>query len=42
MGMDHEQLTFFYAGMNQRLTGVRGEVIGEVMACGCPYRFSLL
>ena len=32
MGMDHEQLTFFYAGMNQRLTGVRREVIGEVMA----------
>ncbi len=32
MGLDHEQLTYFYAGMNQRLTGVRGEVIGEVMA----------
>jgi len=32
MGLDHEHLTYFYAGMNQRLTGVRGEVIGEVMA----------
>jgi Protein of unknown function (DUF1501) len=32
MGLDHEQLTYFYAGMNQRLTGVRGEVIGEVLA----------
>lgn len=31
MGLDHEQLTYFHSGMNQRLTGVRGEVIGEVM-----------
>jgi hypothetical protein len=32
MGLDHEQLTYFHAGMNQRLTGVRGEVIGEALA----------
>jgi hypothetical protein len=32
MGLDHEQLTYFFAGMNQRLTGVRGEVIGDVLA----------
>ncbi|HEX3149808.1 MAG TPA: DUF1501 domain-containing protein [Gemmataceae bacterium] len=32
MGLDHEKLTYFYAGMNQRLTGVRGEVIEEVAA----------
>jgi hypothetical protein len=31
MGLDHEQLTYFYAGMDQRLTGVRGEVIGDVL-----------
>jgi hypothetical protein len=32
MGLDHEKLTYFHAGMNQRLTGVRGEVIEEVLA----------
>jgi len=32
MGLDHEHLTYFHAGMNQRLTGVRGEVIGEALA----------
>ena len=32
MGLDHEKLTYFYAGMNQRLTGVRGELIEEVLA----------
>ena len=32
MGLDHEQLTYFYSGMNQRLTGIRGEVIGEVLS----------
>jgi len=32
LGLDHEQLTYFHAGMNQRLTGVRGEVIGEALA----------
>ena len=31
MGLDHEKLTFFHQGMNQRLTGVRGEVVREVM-----------
>jgi uncharacterized protein (DUF1501 family) len=32
MGLDHEKLTYFHAGMDQRLTGVRGEVIDEVLA----------
>jgi hypothetical protein len=32
MGLDHERLTYFHAGMNQRLTGVRGEVIEDVLA----------
>src|SRR6478735_10581766 len=32
MGLDHEKLTYFHAGMNQRLTGVRGEVIEDVLA----------
>jgi Protein of unknown function (DUF1501) len=32
MGLDHERLTYFYGGMNQRLTGVRGEVIEDVAA----------
>lgn len=31
-GFDHEKLTFAYAGMDQRLTSVRGEMIEEVMA----------
>ena len=31
IGLDHEKLTFFHQGMNQRLTGVRGEVVREVM-----------
>jgi hypothetical protein len=32
MGMDHEKLTFFHQGMDQRLTGVRGRVIDKVLA----------
>ncbi len=32
MGMDHTKLTFFYQGLDQRLTGVRGRVIEKV--CG--------
>jgi Protein of unknown function (DUF1501) len=32
MGLDHEKLTYFYGGQDQRLTGVRGEVIEEVLA----------
>jgi hypothetical protein len=28
MGLDHEHLTYFHAGMDQRLTGVVGEVVG--------------
>lgn len=32
MGLDHEKLTYFYQGADQRLTGVRGKVIEDVMA----------
>lgn len=32
MGLDHTQLTFYYQGFNQRLTGVRGEVMTKVLA----------
>jgi hypothetical protein len=32
MGLDHTRLTYFYSGMNQRLTGVRGNVIRKVLA----------
>ncbi len=32
MGLEHEKLTWFHQGMNQRLTGVRGEVLHEVCA----------
>jgi hypothetical protein len=32
MGIDHERLTFFYQGADQRLTGVRGRVIDKALA----------
>ncbi len=32
MGLDHEKLTFFYQGAEQRLTGVRGRVIDKALA----------
>ena len=32
MGLDHEQLTYFYQGLDQRLTGVRGNVIEQALA----------
>ncbi|MEO8659522.1 MAG: DUF1501 domain-containing protein [Bryobacteraceae bacterium] len=32
MGLDHTRLTYFYSGMNTRLTGVRGEVVRGVLA----------
>ncbi|MFN7935251.1 MAG: DUF1501 domain-containing protein [Bryobacteraceae bacterium] len=32
MGLDHTKLTYFYQGMNQRITGVRGEVVKKVLA----------
>ena len=31
MGLDHTKLTYFYSGMNTRLTGVRGNVVRKVM-----------
>jgi len=32
LGLEHERLTFFHQGLNQRLTGVKGQVIDKVMA----------
>jgi hypothetical protein len=32
MGIDHTKLTYLYQGFNQRLTGVRGEVVQKVLA----------
>jgi hypothetical protein len=31
MGLDHERLTYFYQGLEQRITGVRGEVIRNAL-----------
>src|SRR5216683_3191618 len=31
MGLDHTKLTYFYSGMNQRLTGVRGSVVRKAL-----------
>jgi hypothetical protein len=32
MGLDHEKLTFFNQGADQRLTGVRGRVVEQALA----------
>jgi hypothetical protein len=32
MGLEHERLTYFYGGLDQRLTGFRGKVIEKVLA----------
>jgi len=32
LGMDHEQLTFFHNGLDERLTGVAGNVVHDVLA----------
>jgi hypothetical protein len=32
MGLEHEQLTYFYQGLKQRLTGFRGKVVEKVLA----------
>jgi hypothetical protein len=32
MGLDHTRLTYFYQGLEQRLTGVRGKVVEQVLA----------
>jgi hypothetical protein len=32
LGLDHEKLTYFYQGLDQRLTGTRGKVIAQVLA----------
>ena len=32
LGLDHERLTYFYQGLDQRLTGVRGKVVEKVLA----------
>jgi uncharacterized protein (DUF1501 family) len=31
MGLDHKRLTYFYKGLDQRLTGVRGRVVKKVL-----------
>ena len=32
MGLDHKKLTYFYQGLDQRLTGVRGNLVEKVFA----------
>ena len=32
LGLDHERLTFSYAGRNFRLTDVAGQVVKEIIA----------
>jgi hypothetical protein len=32
LGLDHTRLTYFYQGLDQRLTGVRGRLISKVLA----------
>jgi hypothetical protein len=32
MGMDHEQLTYFHQGRDERLTDVFGHVVREIIA----------
>ncbi|MBL8229459.1 MAG: DUF1501 domain-containing protein [Bryobacterales bacterium] len=32
MGLDHTKLTYFHQGLNQRITGVRGNVVRKVLA----------
>ena len=32
MGLDHTRLTYFHQGLNQRLTGVRGNVVKKVLS----------
>ncbi|MBI1353909.1 MAG: DUF1501 domain-containing protein [Acidobacteria bacterium] len=32
MGLEHKKLTYFYQGLDQRLTGVRGELIRKALA----------
>lgn len=31
MGLDHTRLTHFYTGLNQRITGVRGNVVRKAV-----------
>ena len=31
MGLDHTKLTYFYSGLNQRITGVRGVVVKKAL-----------
>jgi hypothetical protein len=32
MGLDHERLTYFHQGRNERLTDVFGSVVKEIVA----------
>jgi len=32
MGLDHEKLTYYYNGLDRRLTDVHGHVIRDILA----------
>ena len=32
LGMDHEKMTYLFDGFDQRLTGVKGHVVDELVA----------
>ena len=32
LGMDHEKLTYFFDGLDTRLTGVKGHVVDDLVA----------
>jgi hypothetical protein len=32
MGLDHEKLTYYYNGLDRRLTDVHGHVIQDILA----------
>ena len=32
MGLDHERLTFFYKGLEERITGTRGNVVTKAIS----------
>lgn len=34
LGIDHERLTFYHNGLQQRLTGVKGAVVGPILRTG--------
>lgn len=38
LGIDHEQLTFYHNGLKQRLTGVKGQVVKEILNDPSAYK----